>query len=243
MYKKVRDFAYLIGIIVSLTLIIPLAVQQSRQAAQGSTEKSASLQVLDVPSGAVMYFDLAACPAGWSQFTDGAGRYVVGITEATASTTANLGGLVGTALGNLENRPVGAHTHAVSDAGHAHTIIDPGHSHAAIVTNPPHSHPITDPGHAHNLTNIYVNNRGGQRHIFDGCELSASCAQYNAVSLSVLAVTGITVNNAVQNTTVSLQGNTTGVSASSATTGITIQSTGTSGTNAPYVQLLMCRKD
>ena len=244
MYKKVRDVAYLIGIIVALTLIIPLAVQQSRQAVQGSPEKSASLQVLDVPSGAVMYFDLAACPVGWSQFADGAGRYVVGITEAAAGDSANLGAQVGTSLGNLEDRPVGAHTHVVSDPGHTHVIDDPGHSHAAIVSNPPHSHTISDPGHTHGVQGInwvtLTNADTGWKHIDD---LFGRRYIVTTGFTTNSSYTGITVNYTAQNTSVTNQSNTTGVSARSATTGITIQSTGAPGTNAPYVQLLMCRKD
>ncbi len=38
------------------------------------------LASLVVPSGAVMAFDLAACPAGWSPFASAAGRVVVGAT-------------------------------------------------------------------------------------------------------------------------------------------------------------------
>jgi hypothetical protein len=69
------------------------------------------------PAGAVMFFDLAACPAGWSAFENARGRYLVGLN---AGGTA--GATVGTALGDQENRTVGQHDHAVSDPGHGHSI-------------------------------------------------------------------------------------------------------------------------
>lgn len=69
------------------------------------------------PSGAVMFFNLSACPTGWTELTSAQGRYVVG-----RSAGGTLAGTVGTALSNLENRPVGRHTHVVSDPGHSHTL-------------------------------------------------------------------------------------------------------------------------
>src|SRR4051794_37318592 len=60
------------------------------------------------PGGAVMYFDLADCPAGWSSYAKGLGRYVVGKHAA-----GTLGSTVGAPLANTENRATGQHTHAV----------------------------------------------------------------------------------------------------------------------------------
>jgi hypothetical protein len=69
------------------------------------------------PAGAVMYFDLAACPAGWTSFDAAGGRYLVGLpTGGTA------GAAVGTALSDQENRPTGQHTHGVTDPGHFHAV-------------------------------------------------------------------------------------------------------------------------
>jgi hypothetical protein len=69
------------------------------------------------PAGAVMYFDLASCPAGWSDFAAGRGRYLVGMPVGGTP-----GAAVGTALTNQENRPTGQHTHAVIDPGHVHAV-------------------------------------------------------------------------------------------------------------------------
>ena len=43
-----------------------------------------------VPAGAVMHFNLGTCPSGWSEFTDGEGRYIVGMPQG-----GTLGGMVG----------------------------------------------------------------------------------------------------------------------------------------------------
>jgi hypothetical protein len=69
------------------------------------------------PAGAVMHFDLPACPAGWSEFADARGRYLVGLPSGGTAKAA-----VGTALSNGENRPTGQHTHGVNDPGHTHNI-------------------------------------------------------------------------------------------------------------------------
>lgn len=86
--------------------------------------------VLDrtVPSGALMYFNLSACPAGWSELTDARGRVLVGLSQ-----DGTLVGTVGTALGDLETRTitdVPSHTHNIdppitesSAAGnHSHSV-------------------------------------------------------------------------------------------------------------------------
>ena len=69
------------------------------------------------PAGAVMYFDLASCPTGWSDFDAGRGRYLVGVPAGGTP-----GATVGTALSNQENRPTGQHTHSVNDPGHVHAV-------------------------------------------------------------------------------------------------------------------------
>jgi len=71
----------------------------------------------DVPAGAVMFFNLETCPAGWIVLPGAQGRYLVGLTAG-----GNLGMQVGTALKNQEERTVSQHTHAVTDPGHSHTV-------------------------------------------------------------------------------------------------------------------------
>ncbi|MEX2055042.1 MAG: hypothetical protein WD972_02570, partial [Candidatus Andersenbacteria bacterium] len=70
-----------------------------------------------VPAGAVNYFNLAACPTGWTELTGARGRYLVGLPAS-----GTLAGTGGTALTNLENRAVGQHNHTASDSGHSHYV-------------------------------------------------------------------------------------------------------------------------
>jgi hypothetical protein len=72
---------------------------------------------LDVPAGAVMFFNLGACPSGWDEFTQARGRYLVGLPAS-----GSLASPVGTALSNLENRPVGRHDHGSFAQPHAHSL-------------------------------------------------------------------------------------------------------------------------
>jgi hypothetical protein len=69
------------------------------------------------PAGAVMHFDLPSCPAGWSDFDAGRGRYLVGMPVGGTP-----GAAVGTALSDKENRATGQHTHSVIDPGHLHAV-------------------------------------------------------------------------------------------------------------------------
>ena len=68
-----------------------------------------------IPAGMVGFFNLAACPSGWSELTAARGRYLVGLPSG-----GTLTGTAGTALSDLENRASGQHTHSVTDPGHTH---------------------------------------------------------------------------------------------------------------------------
>jgi hypothetical protein len=73
------------------------------------------------PAGAVMFFDQAACPAGWTAYDAARGRYLVGTPSGGAASA-----VVGTALGDQENRAVGQHSHGVTDPGHGHQLRGSG---------------------------------------------------------------------------------------------------------------------
>ncbi len=169
-----------------------MQVQQGGNVGIGTTNPQAALHVVgiatvtasitvggvgnaSVPRGMVAFFNLAACPTGWTELVAARGRYVVGLPLSGA-----LAGTDGTALSNLEDRPVGQHNH---------TITDPGHSHSIDV---------------------------------------------HVAGSVVYQVQGIGNGAAPANT----------ITTGSATTGITINNAGSvAGTNAPYIQLLICSKD
>jgi hypothetical protein len=85
---------------------------QGPQGGQGTAGQDAT-----APAGGVMFFNLASCPAGWSELAAAQGRYLVGVPAG-----GTLGGTSGTPLGNQESRPVGQHTHSATDSGHSHSI-------------------------------------------------------------------------------------------------------------------------
>ncbi len=99
---------------------------------------SLSWQAVGVPSGAVMMFDLSACPAGWTELTEARGRALVGRPAGGTG-----GGSVGAPLGNLEDRP---HSHVVDPAAAATTAAG-DHSHTvgpiALSTSSTGSHAHT----------------------------------------------------------------------------------------------------
>jgi hypothetical protein len=85
--------------------------------------------VAAVPSGAVLFFHLQSCPTGWTRFTLGEGRYLVGLHPGGALANA-----VGTPLTDQEHRVVGQHSHTASidPDPHDHDYLDtPGGINAA----------------------------------------------------------------------------------------------------------------
>jgi hypothetical protein len=129
------------------------------------------------PAGAVMFFATASCPAGWTEYAAAQGRYVVGLQPGGTLEKTD-----GTALSDGEDRPVGKHTHSVTDPGHSHDLS---------------ANPILVGG---NVTSSRLTG-------------TASLA-YNQPLTTAPAFTGISIDPAGA----------------------------VDGTNAPYIQLLACRK-
>jgi len=141
-----------------------------------------------VPSGAVGFYALDACPAGWSAYEPARGRYVVGVQA---------GGLVegaaGSRLEDRENRTVGEHNHTVNDSGHHHRVLQ--------------ASPILVGG--------------------------------NVTPSRIMGTTSSSQLTALPDNPVALQ-----QALSDETAGISLSAAGpVAGTNAPYVQLLACKKD
>lgn len=153
-----------------------------------------------VPSGAVMYFNLAGCPTGWSEFTAGRGRYVVGKPNG-----GTLNGTAGTALTDTENRATGEHNHIVdppsttssSDGNHTHKVrVEFGTSSNLNVGPPGQYNQVTNnAGYSQINTNGQISTDGAHTH-------STDISQFNSGNSGSVA-----------------------------------------GTNAPYIQLLICQKD
>lgn len=75
-----------------------------------------------IPAGAVMSFNLQTCPDGWSLFTEGIGRTVVGYAPG-----GTLAGTVGEDLDNLESRAHGHLNNPPDQIGF--TSTDGSHNH------------------------------------------------------------------------------------------------------------------
>lgn len=67
---------------------------------------------MGVPSGAVWAFDLAACPAGWSEYTAARGRFLRGIDNGAGN---DPGGT--RAPGNVQADALQGHKHNMDEAG------------------------------------------------------------------------------------------------------------------------------
>ncbi len=185
-----------------------------------------------VPAGAVMFFDLGACPQGWAEFTTAQGRYLVGLPSG-----GTLGATVGTSLSDQEDRPVGQHNHTVTDAGHIHTITDPGHNHSSSIFDMGHSHTAYDLGHAHSMT-FYDSGDGWGVPTWD-MDSSDPIIMYTDVGYA-----NIVVNTGHASISATINNNTTGIGINLSPTGILVDDAGlVAGTNAPYVQLLACKKN
>ncbi len=77
-----------------------------------------------VPSGAVLAFDLADCPAGWEPYTAGAGRVIVGSGEGAGLSSRSVGDKGGNELVTLteENLPPQSPAGQFASADHHHVI-------------------------------------------------------------------------------------------------------------------------
>jgi hypothetical protein len=80
------------------------------QFCNGTNWISMSSTVVDsgVPSGAVMSFNLASCPTGWSEYTLARGRFIRGIDSTGTNDPDGV-----RALGSTQDDELAAHSHTV----------------------------------------------------------------------------------------------------------------------------------
>ena len=165
--------------------------------AKALNDNFTDLEARSVPAGAVMHFNLTACPSGWAPLATAQGRYLVGLPAGGA-----LGATIGSPLNDGENRPVGQHAHSATDSGHSHPASDSGHQHGMYPSGPPN-----------------------QGIISPATQNANGVIDYPPYSMrTTVGFANITVGTGVAN--------------------ISVESAGTvPGTNAPYVELLVCQKN
>lgn len=79
--------------------------------------------VVELPSGTVLPFNLSSCPSGWSPFTDGAGRVILGVgnsntgSGSTASTNHTLGQKGGQEAIVQTLEQMASHNHTINNNG------------------------------------------------------------------------------------------------------------------------------
>ena len=132
---------------------------------------SGSLIQQVVPSGAVMAFNLDACPAGWSPLVAAAGRVVVGASEGVTR-----GSMLGSDTTTLTVDQLPGHVHAIADPGHQHESGERGFMTRQRTTR-------TDLGYA----------PGGNYAATDGCPNNVSGLGTRGATAN--ATTGITGTN------------------------------------------------
>ena len=172
--------------------------------------------VTAIPSDLIGYFP-SSCPSGWAEYTGARGRYIVGTPSG-----GDMGDTVGTALTNKESRVSGQHTHTFSGsalATHTHSFSGSAlgtHNH----TQNAHSHTIPTGADASPSTSNYSGATGSYS---DG-----STASTTATNIAISAGTPAGSNASVTGGT-------------PAGTNSTIGSV--ANTNAPYIQLICCKKN
>lgn len=93
---------------------VPYAMEAQHAVSASNAAGGLAAQV--VPTGAVMAFNLATCPSGWSPLAAASGRVIVG---AAAGVTP--GATFGKDQVALTANEMPKHTHPITDPGHAHS--------------------------------------------------------------------------------------------------------------------------
>lgn len=67
-----------------------------------------------MPTGAVMAFNLASCPSGWTEYTAGAGRSIIGVGAGAGLTARTLGETGGAETVGLSISNLPSHSHSAA---------------------------------------------------------------------------------------------------------------------------------
>ncbi len=207
-----------------------------------------------VPSGSVMFFDLPACPTGWTELTAARGRALVGLPQS-----GTLGHTVGSPLTDGEDRQ---HTHDVNPAS-VDTSSTGSHTHAV---DPASRNTSSNGGHGHMWANLSTS--GNVWHMWNQAGENTWSVNIDANGIAFDAVTGAdewyplgldegdssqtagrefyTSQEGAHTHSVNIP-STTSTSSGSHAHSVDVpstQSTAASTSNTiPYLQLRVCRKD
>ena len=153
---------------------VPYAVEADH--AVNATNVTGPMAQQVVPSGAVIAFNLAQCPPGWTAVAAASGRVVVG-----TSTTIALGVTAGTDQLTLTTQQMPVHVHAIADPGHAHPstgaafVVDHYPAQCTgydVVGGYPNQAVCGDPATAPAITNITGTQPSGEGQPFDNRQAS-----------------------------------------------------------------------
>lgn len=109
--------SFILILVIGVGVVYAWSAIDRNTAASGQHLTSTMMQgIIDrvndalVPTGAVMAFNLAACPTGWAEYTPAYGRFIRGIDKS--GTAIDPDGQ--RALGNIQADNLKAHIHSIS---------------------------------------------------------------------------------------------------------------------------------
>lgn len=200
-----------------------------------------------VPTGSIMFFDLATCPAGWSAFGGLEGRVPVGLGSG-----GTLGGTVGTALaagGGRSINQVPSHTHSINPPNRTTTG---GGAHTHVIDPPSTNTTLGQGNHSHTGTTgstgvtLEMSNGGFSTDFVQGA--ASPGGTFNEPNPADSHNHSISLSGGAHQHSVNIPGF--NVSAPNHTHDVDIPAFNSAPTGAasvdvtmPYVQLLACRKD
>ncbi|MEM6993801.1 MAG: hypothetical protein AAF721_25020 [Myxococcota bacterium] len=228
-----------------------------QEAVDDNDGRIAALEAGDAtPAGAVMFFNLAACPAGWTEMAQMQGRVPVGLPSG-----GTLAAVIGTGLADEGTRSItqtAAHSHTVdppatasaTSGSHNHSVDPPATSSSTIAA---HSHAASTSSagsHVHSMQLDFDHNYGTAA-VGGRLDLAGSGnTSTNPMNSAGSHTHSVSVGNAGGHShTVNIPAFTSGAAASHThSVDIGAFNSGSAGAGSvdvtmPYIQLLACQKD